>query len=320
MFTDENPEIILRHTGYIYSSNKKEIPKKLLRKIKNLGIPPAYKKLWVTDNPKSDIQIVAEDANGKKQYFYKNEWRLHQNKCKNLRMYKFMKKLPIFWESLASDKLLPIGDKKRIMANMFYIIKITNIRIGNKKYKGIGLTTLRKENISIKKKNITFTFKGKSGIDHKICLDDKQIKTFLLEMKDTPGEWLFQYSATPAQPCSSKDLNSAIYMNKYYRITSNDMNDYLQSKIGKEFTCKDFRTHASNRIFMENLQKLEISNPNKNIAIAIEKTAIELGHTPSTSKKSYINEKLIEEYTKNPLRIKNGSLNTILSRHYKLQN
>lgn len=306
MFTDENPEIILKDK-YIYASNNKPVHSKLVKKIRQIGIPPAYKKLWVTSNPKSDIQAVAEDLSGKKQYFYNRDWKIKQTHGKNVRMYRFMKKLSVFWKSVETDAFSPDFDKKKVMSNMFKIMNITNIRIGNKKYKGVGLTTLKKKNISFHQGNkVILSFKGKSGVDHVITVDHKDLNHFFGKINRFPGEWLFQYRQS----------------GKFYRVTSNDMNDYLQSKIGKEFTCKDFRTHASNCIFLDNLQKLEINSVfkntvSKNISIAIDKTAAELGHTRSTSKKSYINNKLVEEYTKDPIKIKNGNRDKILMKYYK---
>ena len=82
------------------------------------------------------------------------------------------------------------------------------------------------------------------------------------------------------------------------------MNEYLQEAIGKDFTCKDFRTFSSNMFFIKNIRKLEIpynkTSIKKNIKEALKKTAEKLGHNTSTSKKSYVSPKIIKKYLKHP--------------------
>ena len=82
------------------------------------------------------------------------------------------------------------------------------------------------------------------------------------------------------------------------------MNEYLQIKTGQEFTCKDFRTLASNMYFIKYVKKLPIplnkTQTKKNITISLDRTAEKLGHNKSTSKNSYVSPKVIDKYTKHP--------------------
>lgn len=311
MFTENNPEIILLNGKYKYKHSKKNISKQLELKIKKLGIPPAYENLWVSKSSSSDIQAICLDAKGRKQYFYHTNWINKQTNKKYIRMYKFMKKLNSFWNTINKNKN-DSDSKIKIMSYMFKIIKITHIRIGNKKYldsnESIGLTTLKKNNVSFKNSDtIILKFKGKSNVEHKLNIKNKEIFDFIRSIYKTPNEWLMQYK----NPTGI-----------YYRITSTDMNKYLQSIMGKDFTCKDFRTHAANKLFIKNIQKLDIKKNTKtelkkNISTALELTAKELGHNKSTSKNSYVNEKLIEEYNNFPLKIKKGNPEKILLKVYK---
>ena len=91
--------------------------------------------------------------------------------------------------------------------------------------------------------------------------------------------------------------------NNYLRITDVDLNNYIQINMGKEFTCKDFRTYAANYYFIKALLK-ETKNRNpinlkiakKNLNLAQENTAYYLRHTKSISKKSYTMELIRNMY------------------------
>ena len=82
------------------------------------------------------------------------------------------------------------------------------------------------------------------------------------------------------------------------------MNDYLQNKTGQDFTCKDFRTLASNIFFIKYIKNQQIplnkTQLKQNIVSSLNKTAEKLGHNRSTSKNSYVSPKVIEKYTKHP--------------------
>ena len=85
-----------------------------------------------------------------------------------------------------------------------------------------------------------------------------------------------------------------------------DLNQYIQNVIGKEFSCKDFRTYAANFYFVKALLK-ETRNRNptdqktakKNLSLAQENTAYYLRHTKSISKKSYTMDLIRDTYMNN---------------------
>jgi len=316
MFTQKHLEIIKRNNIYVYKKNLKPISDNTLKKIKNLGIPPIYETLWVSKSSTDKIQAICLDSKNRKQYIYNKKHTEGQKNKKYMRMYDFMNKMPLFWNKINKESnFIPLCNskypKKYIMANMFKIIKLTNIRIGNKKYldsnNSVGLTTLKKENVIKIKNNIHLKFLGKSGIYHNIKIDDKNVIFFLNRILKTPNEWLMQYQTSDK---------------KFTRITSCMMNKYLQEIVGKEFTCKDFRTHYSNIIFLKRLKQLSIKNGTKcelknNISEALGITAKELGHNKSTSKKSYVNNNLINMYLENPDKIKSKDTNLLLKIVYK---
>ena len=66
--------------------------------------------------------------------------------------------------------------------------------------------------------------------------------------------------------------------------------------MGKEYTCKDFRTYSANMLFIKSFLKNKSKNikPRKIILNSIDESAKQLGHTRTVSRKSYISESLID--------------------------
>jgi DNA topoisomerase IB len=66
--------------------------------------------------------------------------------------------------------------------------------------------------------------------------------------------------------------------------------------MGKEYTCKDFRTYSANMLFINSFLKnsKSIHKPKKCVFMSIDESAKQLGHTRTVSRKSYISESLID--------------------------
>src|SRR5258706_419343 len=90
-----------------------------------------------------------------------------------------------------------------------------------------GLTTLRRRHVSVKGSTLRFTFRGKSGIEHSIALNDLRLAHIVQRCRDLPGQEMFQYVDA---------------FRRRQSITSDDVNDYLREISGREITAKDFRT------------------------------------------------------------------------------
>jgi DNA topoisomerase-1 len=134
-----------------------------------------------------------------------------------------------------------------------------------------------------------FNFKAKSNKQVQYTLENADIVKQIMPLFDLEGEKLFQY----------KSENS----NTILRATDVDLNQYIQERMGKDFSCKDFRTYAANFYFIKALLKeTKKRNPvtqkiaKKNISLAQENTAYYLRHTKSISKKSYTMDLIRDMY------------------------
>jgi DNA topoisomerase-1 len=269
---------------YYYIKNNKEISQKDLNRIKKLGIPPAWENLWVTIDPKSKIQAVGIDNKGRKQYRYHTDYIEIAEKKKFLRLLDFIKSLPNLENYIKIHSKLNIYDKLKVITTMLKIVKLTYMRVGKEQYarenKSYGISSLKKTHMKINGDIINFNFKGKSKQRLNYVLINHDIKSHLQILQKLEGEKLFQYI----------DID-----NKIKKITDKDLNEYIQTFMGKDFTIKDFRTYAANYHFINfllNETKKRLPNNDKimkkNILTSLKKTAKFLKHTKAISKKSYV--------------------------------
>lgn len=105
-------------------------------------------------------------------------------------------------------------------------------RIGNNEYarsnKSYGLTTLRNRHVAfVSGGRARFRFRGKSGLEHDIVLDDAHLTRLIRHCQQLPGQALFQY----------RDDDDTLQP-----VDSGQVNDYLREAMGDGFTAKDFRT------------------------------------------------------------------------------
>lgn len=297
-FCDTNPCVVRHKSGKaIYKSTKKPVSKALQKRISHMAVPPMFNEFWVSQDPKSRIQAVWLDSKGRKQYLYHENWNSSQKDKKYNRMKKFVKQLPTFWRRINRDRK-STDIKIQTIANMFLIVRDTHIRVGNEKYYqengSVGLTTLRKCHIRFQnqpKSSVKLVFKGKSHMEHELTITNPNVFRFLkrLTIGLKPNDLVFP------------------------TIQPTDLNQYLQSIIGKPFTVKDFRTIAANSIFIKTISRLPITFPKKSITQALKETARQLGHKPSTSKKSYVSTNLINIYTTNPEKFNRKRLEQLLN-------
>ena len=70
-------------------------------------------------------------------------------------------------------------------------------------------------------------FRGKSGKEHEVALDDPRVARVVRRCQAMPGQELFQYV---------DDAGTV------HTVGSADVNEYLRAASGADFTAKDFRT------------------------------------------------------------------------------
>ncbi|MDP9051069.1 MAG: DNA topoisomerase IB [Acidobacteriota bacterium] len=260
-----------------------------LRRIRSLVIPPAWRGVWISPIANGHLQATGRDARGRKQSRYHPRWREIRDETKYERMMLFGAALPRIRERVEHDLALPGLPRERILAAIVRLLETTFIRVGNTEYaktnRSYGLTTLRNKHVAVKSSTVTFNFKGKSGVDHTIDLQDKRLAKIVERCRDLPGYELFQYLDNEGNRHS---------------IDASDVNDYLREIAKDDFTAKDFRTWAGTVLACEMLRQFEpfdsATEARKNVVAAIKTVAERLGNTPSVCRKCYVHPMVLDTY------------------------
>lgn len=258
-------------------------------RIKRLVIPPAWRDVWICKDSRGHLQATGVDVRGRKQYLYHPRWRALQETAKFDKCLLFASLLPKIRRrvsTLLRTRGLP---REKVLVTIVRLLDVTFIRVGNDSYSkdngSFGLTTLRDRHASIGRKRISFTFRGKSGVQHEMALDDARLAKIVRRCQELSGQQLFQYLDEIGEVCDVK---------------SQDVNQFLQEITHEEITAKDFRTWAATRSIVESLIKLgppksEIE-AERNICTAIKEVARRLGNTMAVCRKSYIHPAVLDAY------------------------
>jgi len=260
-----------------------------LKRIRALAIPPAWTDVWICPRADGHLQATGRDARRRKQYRYHDRWREMRDETKYGRLAAFARALPRIRRRVARDLALPGLPREKALATVVWLLETTFVRIGNAEYardnESFGLTTLRERQARVNGSTLRLRFKGKSGVPHEITLADGRIARIVRRMQDLPGEELFQYLDDDGHG---------------HAIESTDVNAYLKSIAGAEFTSKDFRTWAGTLLCLRALRCLptppSAASGRREVAQAVQAVARELRNTRAVCRKCYIHPLVVEAY------------------------
>lgn len=283
-----------RGFSYLDANGDRITDKTEIERLKSLTIPPALTDVFLCDLSNGHLQATGRDAKRRKQYFYHPEWRKVRSQHKFNRMLLFGASLPLIRETTAKHLRKRNLSKEKVLAAVVQLLETTLIRIGNDHYAqkncSFGLTTLRDRHVEITGDKVQFEFRGKSGIDHEIELQDRRLANIIKQCQEIPGYEIFKYYDSDGE---KHDVDSA------------DVNDYLQQITERDFTAKDFRTWAGTLLTAVKLDELgefeSESEAKSNITQAIKHTAKQLGNRPATCRKYYVHPAILEAYQEGSL-------------------
>ncbi|MDB5854615.1 MAG: topoisomerase [Herminiimonas sp.] len=260
-----------------------------LARFKALAIPPAWTGVWISPWDNGHIQATGRDAKGRKQYRYHARWRAVRDETKYERMVNFGKALPKIRKAVDAALALPGLPREKVLATIVQLLEATMMRVGNEEYarnnKSFGLTTLRDRHAKIKGDTVQFEFRGKSGVQHSVGVTDPRLARIVKRTRDLPGQDLFQYIDEDGE---RRTVGSA------------DVNEYLRTITGEDYTAKDFRTWSGTVLAAMALREFErfdsAAQAKKNVVNAIEAVARQLGNTPSICRKCYVHPVVVDAY------------------------
>ena len=179
--------------------------------------------------------------------------------------------------------------REKVLAAVVRLLEVTLIRVGNEEYArtndSFGLTTMRDEHVDVSSSGMRFVFRGKSGKEHEIGLQDRRLARTVRRCRDLPGQDLFRYLDEHGAPHS---------------IGSADVNAYLREISGADFTAKDFRTWFGSVLAVEELVRCDRAESEQErktqVVRIVESVAEQLGNTPAVCRRCYIHPAVLEAF------------------------
>jgi len=282
--------------GWVYfkPSGEPITDERTIARVNKLAIPPAWTDVWICPKANGHLQATGRDARGRKQYRYHAQFREVRDTTKYEHMLEFAKALPAIRKKMAEHMALKGLPREKVVATVVHLLETTLIRVGNDDYakenKSYGLTTLRNPHVKVEGAELKFRFKGKSGKEWDLKVQNRRVAKIVKACQELPGQRLFQYLDEDGER---------------KEVTSADVNEYLKEITGRDVTAKDFRTWAGTVLAALALQEFESFGPDatvkKNVKSAIERVAARLGNTPTICRKCYVHPEILSSFEQGEL-------------------
>jgi DNA topoisomerase-1 len=263
--------------------------KRVLARIENLKVPPAWEEARIARSPSAKVQAVGYDSAGRLQYLYSAKYRERKEREKFERVLRFADALPRMRET-TSDHLRREGlGPERVLAAMTRLMNAAYFRVGDERYarknKTYGIATLRRKHLRIEGDAMIFEYSGKWGKTHRKVVTEGRLREVVEECVGLPGYEVFKYVDESG---------------RVRDVKARDLNSYVKQVMGEEFTPKDFRTWAGTLIAAVKLAELgpvtESKHAEENVLGAVDAVAERLGNTRDIARASYISPRVIDHY------------------------
>ena len=263
-----------------------------LARIRELGIPPAWKDVWICPHPQGHLQATGIDAAGRKQYLYHDAWRTRRDAEKFDDMVRFAHVLPELREHVESDLEGDDLTQERVLACAVRLLDRGFFRIGSEQYtvenRSYGLATMRKQHVTVSRDGeMVFDYPAKSGVRRVQAVVDPQAAGIVLALKRRRG--------------GGDELLAFKEGRRWRDVRSDDINDYLKEATGDDFSAKDFRTWAATMLAAIGLAvsgEVAATETGRKRAVtrAVKEVSRYLGNTPAVCRASYIDPRVIDAY------------------------
>jgi DNA topoisomerase IB len=278
--------------GFVYlDADGARLPAEEVERIRSLAIPPAWENVWICPHPRGHIQAVGTDTAGRRQYLYHPDWRVKRDQMKFDRVLAAASHLPAARRRVLADLALADMPRERAAATAVRLLDHGYFRIGSDAYTdangSFGLTTLERQHVRRRGEVIVFTFVGKSGIEHRIEIDDELAMAAIDRLR--------------RRKSASKRLLAYQQQRRWSDLDAATVNAYLAELLHGEMTAKDFRTWHATVLAALALATTDEKGDTKAsrrraVKAAVEEVAGYLGNTPTIAKSSYIDPRVLDLY------------------------
>lgn len=261
----------------------------VLARIRQLAIPPAWQRVWISADPMGHLQATGYDVKGRKQYRYHADWSAQRKETKYTHALAFGQQLATMRKRVEQDLKRPGLPKEKVLATVVSVMDHTQIRVGQDAYAKangtFGLSTLLDRHVKTEWNGLRFIFKGKTGIQHNIRLGSPRLARIVMRCKELPGQDLFQYMDEAGEP---KPIDSGM------------VNDYIRSISNGAYTSKDIRTwkgtvHCARSLLAQGPADT-VTELRERINAALDEVAKHLGNTRTVCRNYYVHPDVVVAY------------------------
>ena len=261
-----------------------------LERIRSLAIPPAWREVWVSPNPRAKVQAVGVDRAGRRQYRYSPAYRAAREQEKYDRLVRFGERLPALRRSMAEHMQLDADERERVCAVAVRLIDLAWFRVGTERpartRRVYGVTTLTKRHVAVRGTRVTFRFATKNRAQVRTTLVDDELAEALRELLAQPGGGrVFRYRRD----------------GELVPLGAEQLNEYIREHLGSEFSAKDFRTWGGTLSAAVALAEYETPGSEADLrrvlAAVARRVGARLGNTPAVARSSYIAPAVVDAFT-----------------------
>jgi DNA topoisomerase-1 len=278
-----------RRFRYVDGAGRELEDEEQLERIRELVIPPAWRDVRISPNPRARIQATGLDAAGRKQYRYHASFRAAQERAKFEELLDFAKALPGLRSRTASHLRTGPFEREWACALAVGLINKAWFRVGSDRHtrrsRTYGITTLTKRHVTVAGDEVEFCFRAKNRRLVRRTISNAKLAGGVGELLDLPsGSRLFRFMRD----------------GELFPLTAPLLNEYLAEHMGDGFTAKDFRTWGGTLLAATELARRGLAEDEREatrtLAAVMRTVGTELGNTPAVARDSYVSPVVVSAY------------------------
>jgi DNA topoisomerase-1 len=297
---------------YLWPNGTRLRDEATLERIRRLAIPPAWTDVWICLDPFGHLQAVGIDAAGRRQYRYHEWWQRRRAQQKFEHMVQFGRALTRLRGVSARDLRRSGLGHDRVLGCAVRLLDLGLFRIGGEQYAQqngtYGLATILRRHLTLRDGAAAFKYTAKGGKPWIHVVRDPQVLPVLraLRRRKGGGTKLLAYKAG----------------RRWVDIRSSDINGYIQTITGEDFSAKDFRTWHATVLAAAGLAAAREAGaaasgaPSASSTRRLESRVVGevagcLGNTPAVCRGSYIDPRVFDRFRagitiEGPIRVSEG--------------
>ena len=266
----------------------------VVERCKKLGIPPAWRDVWICADERGHLQATGLDDAGRRQYLYHPDWRTRQDERKFLRVVGLSEAFPEARRIIRRDLRRPDLDRTRVLAASLRLLDRGLLRVGSEAYLrsngSVGLTTLSCDHARTSGGRTSLAFVAKAGQAWDIEVKDPLLTETVaaLKARRSGSERLFAF----------EDPERG-----WVDLRAEDVNEQVRLLVGPDATAKDFRTWNANVLAAALLARAATpvvpetaTARRKAVKSVVDEVAAALGNTPAVCRRSYVDQRIIDAF------------------------